>query len=121
MPLGTDRQYDISWEEQDKIRRRLAIKERLKQEYVRRKWDPFKQMKGEPVLDPAIERYMDLRKWGRLPGAPYKPSMYFSLLAGFWIPVALVMYAVNWERKDYLEKCSTGDYPYSKRRYKDLA
>ena len=114
MPLGTDKQYDISWEEQDKIRRRLEIKDRLKQDGIRLRFDPFIQLKKQVYSDPAVERYMDMRKVGRLPNTPLKPSIFFSILASLTLPVVAIYYVMKWERADYLRLCSTGDYPVEK-------
>lgn len=115
MPLGTDKQYDLPWDEQDKIRRRLEIKDRLKQEGVRRRYDPFLQMKEKIYSDPAIDRYADLRKKGRVPGAPFKPQIFFGLIGVTVLPIIVFAKIITWERKEWLEKCAVGDIPLSER------
>ena len=120
MPLGRDQQYDESWSEQEKIQRRMALKYRLKEECVRKKFDPFLQLKGELLVDPAIDRYMDLRKRGRTPGAPMKPQIFFTLVALVFVPIIGLTWAVNWERRDWEKSCEIGDLPYAKRRGKAL-
>lgn len=114
MPIG-DKQYDISWAEQDKIRRRLEIKHRLKAEGVRRRYDPFLQMKCELYQDPALDRYMDLRKRGRLPNTPLKPAIFFYMVGMLTVPVFILNWAIQSERTPYLERCASGDYPYEDR------
>lgn len=115
MPLGTDKQYDLPWVEQDKIRRRLEIKDRLKQEAVRKKFDPFLQMKNKIYSDPAMDRYADLRKKGRMPGAPFKPQIFFGMIGLTIVPIILLGYSIEWERREFLEKCAAGDIPLSER------
>lgn len=115
MPLGRDQQYDESWYEQDKIRRRLALKYRLKEECIRKKFDPFLQMKGEIFTDPAVDRYMELRRRGRTPGSPMKPTIFFSLVALTFVPIFALAYGISWERRDFTKACETGDLPYDKR------
>lgn len=113
MPLGTDKQYDENWIEQDKIRRRIELKLRLKEEGVRKRYDPFLQIKKVIFTDPATDRYADLRKKGRMPGTPMKPSLYFGMLGVLFIPIILLHRAVEWERQPYLKKRAEGDIPYS--------
>lgn len=112
MPLGTDKQYDATWEEQDKIRRRLEIKDRLKQEGIRRKWDPYLHIKGEKFTDPALDRYADLRKKGRMPGTPLKPQVFFGLLSFVFVPIIFFWKASDWERGDMPKRRALGDIPY---------
>lgn len=116
MAFGFDQQYDLSWEEREKITRRQELKNRLKQEGVRKRFDPFMQMRNEVMTDPAIDRYMDLRKKGRMPYTPMKPSLFFSMLGTIFIPIIITAYAIDWEVKDYMEGCRTGDIPYSERK-----
>lgn len=121
MPLGgVDTRYDLSWEEQDKIRRRLEIKNRLKEEGIRKRYSPFLSMKGEIFSDPAIDRYMDLRKRGRMPNTPLKPVIFYGMVAFMVVPMTLIYYGMNWEIKDYHEGCASGEIPYEKRRSKAL-
>lgn len=120
MPLGNDQQYDVSWAEQDKIRRRLELKHRVKLEGIIKKYDPFLQMKGIIFNDPAVDRYMDLRKKGRMPGAPFGAKLYFTLVGMTIIPIFLLRELFTWERRDYLEKCASGDYPLEKREGKSM-
>lgn len=115
MPLGKDTQYDLSWEEQDKIRRRLDLKDRLKQEGVRKRYDPFLQIKKIIFDDPAVDRYMDLRKKGRMPHAPFHPKVFFGGLAWLTVPLFIGWRIVEWERAPYIAACESGDIPYSKR------
>lgn len=120
MPLGEDKQYNLSWEERDKINRRLELKHRLKLEGIRKKWDPFLQIKKVPFSDPAVDRYMDMRKTGRMPNAPFKPSLFFSLIGLVFIPFGLVSTVVYYNRRDFLQLCSTGDIPYKDRMGKSI-
>ena len=121
MPLGgVDTRYNLSWEEQDKIKRRLDIKARLKEEGIRRRYSPYLFMKDELFEDPAIDRYMDLRKRGRLPDTPMKPVIFYGMVALFVVPITIMYYVSKWERKDYLEGCASGDIPYEKRREKTI-
>lgn len=120
MAIGTDKQYDLSWEEQDKIRRRLELKDRLKQDGIRRRYNPFFHMKGVLYSDPAVDRYMDLRKKGRMPNAPLRPSIFFSMAATVFIPIFGISYLIKWERSDYLRDCASGDYPLEKRMGKSI-
>lgn len=115
MVLGSDTQYDLSWEEQDKIRRRLEIKARLKQENVMKRYNPFHHMKGEPFVDPAVERYMDYRKKGRMPNVPLAPRLFFSYFAMIVVPIGVITYLTELERQPYLAKCESGDLPYIER------
>lgn len=120
MPLGEDQQYDETLKEQDKIRRRRELRARLKLENVNRKYNPFFHMKDVTYQDPAIDRYMDLRKHGRMPGSPWKPSKYF----GTWLliigPIFVISKVVEWERKDWLQKVSSGEISYKERQGKTL-
>lgn len=120
MPLGTDKQYDLSWEEQDKIRRRLELKDRLKLDGIKRKYDPFLTMKNHVYTDPALLRYNDLRKKGRMPGAPFKPQIFFGMIGFIFIPMFVLYQLAEWDRKPYLERCASGDMPYSERRGKSV-
>lgn len=115
MPVGTDQQYDLSWYEQDKVRRRLDLKYRIKQEGIRKRFDPFLQIKHEVYTDPAVDRYMDLRKKGRMPGAPFGPKLFFTLVATTTLPLFAIYYIMDWERRDFLRDCASGDYPMEKR------
>lgn len=120
MPLGRDQQYDLSWSEQDKIRRRLELKNRVKMEGIRRRWDPFHHIKGVVESDPAIDRYTDLRKKGRMPGAPFGPRLFFSLVGVTVLPIFIIHEIIKWERRDWLEQCASGDYPIEKREGKSI-
>lgn len=111
MPLaGEDKQINLSWQEQDRIRRRLEIKDRLKQECIRQRWDPFRHMNKQVEQDDAILRYMDLRKKGRLPGAPMRPTYFFGGLAMLFVPIFVLAKLADIERKPYLEKKKAGTY-----------
>uniref|UniRef100_A0A6G1SB19 NADH dehydrogenase [ubiquinone] 1 beta subcomplex subunit 4 n=1 Tax=Aceria tosichella TaxID=561515 RepID=A0A6G1SB19_9ACAR len=117
MPLGgIDTRYDLPHEELDKIRRRLELKRRLKEENVRQRYNPFKMMKSEPMTDPAVDRYMDLRKKGRLPNTPMRPTTFYGMAAALFLPIIGLTYLVEWERKDYLEGCEKGTIPYRERK-----
>lgn len=119
MPIGgVDTRYDLPWEEQDKIRRRLELKWRLKEEGVRERYSPFKQMRGEVMTDPAVDRFMDLRKRGRLPNTPFRPSSFYGIMATVLIPIVVMAYIGKWERADYLEGCKNGTIPYKDRKNK---
>lgn len=118
MPLGRDQQYDETWAEQDKVRRRKELKLRLKAESIRGRFNPFLHMKEIPFIDPAVERYCDLRKKGRMPNAPFSPKLFFTISSGVFIPIILLAYAMEWERRPYLEACAKGEYPIEKRYYK---
>lgn len=121
MPLGgVDTRYDLPYEEQDKIRRRLEIKRRLKDENVRQRFNPFKMMKSEVLVDPAVERYMDIRKRGRLPNTPFRPTMFYGMAAFLFLPIIVATYVSNWERKPYLEGCEKGTIPYRDRKCKHV-
>lgn len=120
MPLGADQQYDVSWAEQDKIRRRLELKNRVKMEGIRKRYDPFLQMKKIIFNDPAVDRYMDLRKKGRMPGAPFGARLYFTLVGTTFLPIIAFHYIFKWERHDFLEKCASGDYPIEQRELKSM-
>lgn len=115
MPLGQDQQYDVSWAEQDKIRRRIELKNRVKLEGIKKRYDPFLQMKGIIISDPAIERYTDLRKKGRMPGAPFGPKLFFTLVGLTILPIFIIKEIAEWERRDFLLQCASGDYPLEKR------
>lgn len=119
MPLGgTDQRYDLPHEEQDKIRRRIELRNRLKEEGIRRRYSPFLGLKNEAFQDPAVNRYMDFRKRGRLPNTPFKPSLFYGMVAFTVIPITLLVFAVEWERKDWKEGCESGAIPYEKRPFK---
>lgn len=115
MTLGTDKQFDLSWAEQDKIRRRLEIKNRLKAEGIDVRYSPLRHLKGEHFVDPATERYMDLRKKGRMPGAPFKPSMFFGIWGMIFIPFGIIWYCMEAERQPWLAKIASGELPVSER------
>lgn len=116
MPLGgVDTRYNLPWEEQDKIRRRLELKNHLKQENVTKRYSPYLSMKGEHFQDPAIERYMDLRKRGRLPNTPLRPSIFYTLFFILTVPIAAAGYIGTKEREKYLRGCETGEIPYADR------
>lgn len=121
MPLGNDRQYDLSWAEQDKIRRRLELKQRLKEEGIRKRYDPFLQMKKEIFTDPAVDRYMDFRKTGRMPNTPFKPKLFFTMLGILVVPIWGLKMLIDWERAPYLAGCASGDIPYEDRPLKVVA
>lgn len=89
----------------------MEIKDRLKQECIRKRWDPFKHINRIPESDPAIDRYMDLRKKGRMPGAPYKPSLFYGYLAAIFLPMYVLRVIVHWERDPYIKKCEQGEIP----------
>lgn len=108
MPLGLDKQYDLSWEEQDKIKRRLEIKKRLKREVWVKKWDPFLQIAGVKFDDPANTRYMDLRKKGRMPGSPLSPYLFYSFFFWSFAPFVGLAALTHYERKSWLEDCASG-------------
>lgn len=118
MPLGSDQQYDESWIEQDKMRRREEIRRRLKMENVERRYSPFRQLQGILYQDPAIDRYAELRKYGRMPGAPFSPKIFWTLIASTFIPIFVVSELMRWERKDYLKAMANGDIPYEQRKFK---
>lgn len=120
MPLGQDKQFDLPWSEQDKIRRRLEIKDRLKQDGVRRRFDPFLAMKGVIYSDPAHDRYCDLRKKGRMPGAPLKPHVFFGMIASIFIPISFISYLVYQERVPWNAKVASGEIPYHERDGKSM-
>lgn len=119
MVLGADKQYDLPWSEQDKVRRRLELKHRLKLEGVKKRYDPFLQIKEEIISDPAVDRYMDLRKKGRMPGAPFSPKIFFSLVGVTLVPIFVIAHLIEWERKDYLIACANGDLSVAKRRKRE--
>lgn len=114
MPLGLDKQIDLPYLEQEKIYKRLELKNRLKAEGIRRRYDPFLQLKGVIFSDPAQERYSDMRKKGRLPGTPMRPGLFFQMLAVLFVPIIGGTMLMEWERRDYLKLSSTGDYPLEK-------
>lgn len=115
MPLGEDKQYDESWVEQDKIRRRQQLRERLKLENLEKRYSPFQHLEGILMTDPSVDRYAELRRYGRVPGAPWKPSLFFSLAAAVFLPIIAVYKVIEWERRDYLAGCANGDIPYEQR------
>lgn len=122
MPLGRDQQYDETWVEQDKIRRRLELKRSLKMESVQARYNPFFHIKDKPCLDPAIERYMDIRKKGRMPNAPFSPKLFFTISSVCILPIAVLAYAMEvFERRPFLEACAKGEYPIEKRLMKHMS
>lgn len=121
MPLGgVDTRYDLPWVEQDKIRRRLEIKQRLKQEGIRARYDPFLQMEYKIFNDPAIDRYMDIRKRGRLPNTPMKPTKFYGYAATLFVPIYVLTKLIDWTRKEYLQGCQDGSIPYKDRKYRNV-
>lgn len=121
MPLGgVDTRYNLSWQEQDKIRRRQELKNHLKQEGITKRYSPYLMMKHDLIQDPAVERYMDLRKRGRLPNTPLKPSIFYGMLMMLAVPIGAMTYIVEQRRKPYLEGCANGDIPYSERINKSM-
>jgi len=118
--MSTDNRFDLPWSELDKIKRRLDIRYRLKDEGIRKRYDPFLQMKGVKFTDPAIDRYADLRKTGRQPGAPFNPKLFYTLIAMLVIPYYTFYKIADWERKPYLEGCASGDISYKERPNKGL-
>jgi hypothetical protein len=121
MPLGgIDTRYDLPGDEIDKIKRRLELKRRLKEENVRQRFNPFKMLKSEPMTDPAVDRYMDLRKRGRMPNVPFKPTTFYGLVAVVCLPIIGLAYLADWERKPYLEGCEKGTIPYKDRKAKAI-
>lgn len=115
MPLGDDKQYDETWEELDKVRRRQEIRRRLKAELIELRWNPFRQMKKETFIDPAHARYMDLRKKGRMPGAPFSLKVFFSLLSVTLIPIGISWFFIKTERKYWLREVEKGEIATSQR------
>lgn len=115
MPLGLDKQYDVDWKEQDLIRRRQELKNRLKQEGIRKRFDPYLHIKKVLYSDPALEKYMDFRKKGRTPGGPFKPSLFFGFLAMWIVPISILHHFSWGSREPYLEASAKGDYPLEKR------
>lgn len=115
MPYNQDKQWNLSVEEQDKVRRRAELQRRVKEEGIRKRWDPYRTMRREPFVDPAIERFVDLRKKGRCPNSPMPAKTFYKMLAFVFVPITLVSLAVHYERKDWLEGCKSGDIPYEKR------
>lgn len=111
MPLGVDQQYDLSWEEQDKIRRRLELKKKLKIEGVNRRYNPFRMIDKIVFSDPANDKFMDIRKKGRLPGAPYGPKKFFSMVALLVVPWYLLYKIIDYERRPWLERLKNGEVP----------
>ena len=117
MPLGgIDTRYDLPWTEQDKIRRRLEIKQRLKQEGIRSRYNPFLHMQQKICVDPALDRYLDVRKRGRLPNTPMRPTLFYGMSICIFLPIYLLAKGAEWERKDYLQGCSDGSIPYRDRK-----
>lgn len=78
-------------------------------------------MKEKPVLDPAIDRYMDTRKTGRLPNAPFNPKLFFTMFSLTFVPIGIMWALVEWERRPYVEALNKGDYPLEKRMFKHQA
>lgn len=115
MPLFTDKQIDLNWKEQDKIRRRLEIKNRLKDEGIRRRFDPFGMVNRQHFVDPAHERYADLRKRGRMPGAPFRPGLFFGMVISVLGPMVLLSYLVKMERDPWRAAVERGDIPVEQR------
>lgn len=113
MPLGEDKQYDESWVEQDKMRRRREIRQRLKLDGINRRYNPFFHLKKKLYSDPAVDRYMDLRKQGRMPGTPFSPKLFFMINGCFFIPIIVIAKLIEWERTPYLKKCESGEIPYA--------
>lgn len=118
--LGRDHQYDESFEEQDKIRRRLELKQRLKVEGIRKRYDPFLQMKGILFSDPSIDRYSELRKRGRTPGSPMKASLFFGMMGFVTVPVYLLSLLYTWKRDPYLEKVASGEISYAEKPFRGI-
>lgn len=118
MPLGNDQQYDESWTEQDKVRRRAELRRRLKMENIDKRYSPFRAMQGIKFQDPAVDRYSELRKYGRMPGAPLKPKIFFTLLGLTVVPIYALMKLIDWERRDFLKGMASGEIPYEQRQLK---
>lgn len=119
MALGFEQQPNLSWQEQDKVRRRNEIRDRLKQECIRKRWDPFRHMNKIPETDPAIDRYMDLRKKGRMPGAPFKPSLFYGYMFLLFAPIYGLTKLVEWERSIYIGKCERDEIPSEEKYIRD--
>ena len=113
-----DNQHDLTWEEQDRIKRRLDIKNKLKQEYVRKYHDPFLQIQRQIAKDPAVERFLAMRKTGRLPNSPL-PFRYFArFLIVVFLPIPL--YGLYYKRQvtELNRKVNSGKLPYEDREFK---
>lgn len=76
-------------------------------------------MSDTPAIDPAIDRYMDLRKKGRMPNAPFNPKFFFTCCCFVLLPIGLSTWLTIIERKPYLEAMSKGEYPMEKIMYRD--
>lgn len=121
MVLGGDTRYDQPWPDVEKIKRRLELRYRLKEEGMRKRYDPFLQIKNVRFTDPAIDRYADLRKRGRNPGAPLKPKIFYTMFGIIFLPVIIVTKLVIDERKPLLEAYESGDIPYKDRPNKTIS
>ncbi|CAG2180789.1 unnamed protein product, partial [Oppiella nova] len=61
MGWGGTPQYHESAAEMDRIRRRHEIRRRLKTEYNRLNYNPYKCAAHVEILDPSVQRFMAMR------------------------------------------------------------
>lgn len=119
MPLP-DNQYYESPEEQDKVRRRIEIKNRLKKESVNLKYNPFRMMQKQLYQDPAVDRYLDMRKNGLTPSGAINRRLYFTYMGVFFGTIYVTTRLIAWERATNEQKFATGKIPYQDRWCKPL-
>lgn len=117
MPYNLDQQYDLSSKEKDKVLRRAELQRLMKQQGIRNRWDPYRSMRHEPVSDPALDRYSDLRKKGRCPNTPMPATRFFAYISMIVVPISLLTILVNYERKDWIAGCESGEIGYEKRKF----
>jgi len=112
----SDQQFHESPQEMDKIRRRKEIRQRLKAEYNRLNYNPYKLAAHVEILDPSIQRFMAMKATTYQYWQPTWRS--FGLFASTTIiPIFLFGYYVNWQRNRFDQKCRSGEIPYEKRRF----
>lgn len=110
-----DQRFGRTREEIDLINRRRELRYRLKEEGMRKRYDPFIQLKVEPFSDPAFERYMDIRKRGRLPGTPLRPASFFGFVSFVFLLPYLISLEVDRHRLPRIAALKNGDIPFEER------
>ncbi|KAB7506318.1 hypothetical protein Anas_04482 [Armadillidium nasatum] len=96
---------------------RRQMKEKLKKEFRRQYWDPFKHAAGDGhVFDPALQRYMSMRACQY----DYFKATPRTTIAGLLSisPIFITYFFVRRERKKLEEDCGTGKIAYEDRKYK---
>lgn len=113
-----DKQYDLTFDEQDKIRRRLEIKNKLKAEYVRKYHDPFMSIQQQIAKDPAVERFLAMRKIGRLPNSPIPFRRFLHIMIVAFLPIPLYGFYYKYQVDEFNRKINSGELSYEDREFK---